>query len=352
MYKIFNFSTAPIGSLNFFLPPSLARGPAYQYMRTNFINQKVVLFTHQFSNFHIGGLNFYINDTTSETTYKTKLAITTQNNDAGFNFYDFIEFSKTHSKYSNDKFPDTNFLTWFIGFSEADGSWFLNKNRKLFVIRQKDPTPLYFIYNTLNLGHIALDSDGYYSYRVYKQNEVQFLLLIFKNNVFLNHIKIKWKAIIELNNSVVLPTFNDAWLSGFTQGDGGFNITITKRENTKLGYRIRLRYYLDQKFAKSELLYIKSLLNSGTVNKRSGEEMFRYTLDSTNKLSDIKKYFLIYKLVGQKALMFENWAKVLEYLIIKKHLSEEGFNHILKLKEENRNLVDSVAQTLLNHKIS
>jgi len=150
--------------------------------------------------------------------------------------------------------------------------------------------------------------------------------------------KLKWQSIIELNNSVVLPTLNDAWLSGFTQGDGGFNISITARENTKLGYKIRLRYYLDQKVAETERLLTTPLFKSDLIYKSSEEDMFRYTLDSTNKLSQNKNYFLIYNLIGQKALKFKKWAHVLELLVTKKHLLEEGFNSILKLKEEIRNL--------------
>ena len=123
-------------------------------------------------------------------------------------------------------------------------------------------------------------------------------------------------------------------MSGFTQGDGGFNIYIVKRENTRSGYRIRLRYYLDQKDSKSELLYIKSLLAGGVVNSRSGENMFRYTLDSSNKLSIIKNYMIKNILIAQKSIIFDKLAKALNLIETKNHLSKEGFDNILKLKEE------------------
>jgi len=130
------------------------------------------------------------------------------------------------------------------------------------------------------------------------------------------------------------PTLDDAWLSGFTQGDGGFKIYIVKRENTRSGYRIRLRYYLDQKDSKSELLYIKSLLAGGVVNSHSDENMFRYTIDSSNKLSIIKNYMIKNILIGQKSIIFDKWAKALNLIETKNHLSKEGFDNILKLKEE------------------
>jgi len=43
-----------------------------------------------------------------------------------------------------------------------------------------------------------------------------------------------------------------------TQGDGGFNINISRRDRTRTGYRVRLRYYLDQKEAESDFNYIAS----------------------------------------------------------------------------------------------
>ena len=77
-----------------------------------------------------------------------------------------------------------------------------------FVIRQKDPEPLN--HNNLKFGHIYLDADGYYSYRVYKQEYTKILLLVFKDNVYLNKNKIKWESIIESTQNSLLPTFNEA----------------------------------------------------------------------------------------------------------------------------------------------
>jgi hypothetical protein len=248
-------------------------------------------------------------------------------------FNNFYEGYKTLPSYTGE-IPSPKFLSWFIGFSEADGGWFLKDNSKLFVIRQKDPNPLHYIYQNLGFGHVSLDSDGYYSYRVYKQEYAKILTLLFKGNTYLSRNINKWKYIIgdsELNSFV--PTLNDNWLSGFTQGDGGFNINITKRENTKLGYRIRLRYYLDQKESETELLFIKSLLKGGVVNKRSGENMYRYTLDSNENLLKVAEY-MKNNLVGEKSRIFEKWAEALKVIETKNHLTKEGFEKIRKLKEE------------------
>ena len=111
----------------------------------------------------------------------------------------------------------------------------------------------------------------FYRYIVEDFKGVLLLALIFNGNLAIpNRINqlSKWIDCIngKLNNSkstifnlvstitlittVFLPTLTDAWLSGFTDAPGTFNINITKRDNTKTGYRIQLRYLLDQKYAK------------------------------------------------------------------------------------------------------
>lgn len=74
---------------------------------------------------------------------------------------------------------------------------------------------------------------------------------------------------------------------------GTFNINITKRDNTKTGYRIQLRYLLDQKYAKELRAFaplIKNLFNHGKVILRK-EDMYRYYCDTFVGLAPIITYF-------------------------------------------------------------
>jgi hypothetical protein len=58
-----------------------------------------------------------------------------------------ISFFKNYNGFqpSQIKDLDTNFLCWFIGFTEGDGSFCTNGKRNLFQIVQKDPKVLYYI---------------------------------------------------------------------------------------------------------------------------------------------------------------------------------------------------------------
>lgn len=62
------------------------------------------------------------------------------------------------------------------------------------------------------------------------------------------------------------PSLNDAWLSGFTDAEGTFNVNITKRENTVTGYRVQLRYILDKKNA-LDLIYLVIFLRYLVMGK-------------------------------------------------------------------------------------
>jgi hypothetical protein len=47
--------------------------------------------------------------------------------------------------------------------------------------------------------------------------------------------------------------------------------------------------------------------------------MFRYTLDSTNKLYKIRNYITQYNLIGQKSIIFNKWVNALKIIETKNH---------------------------------
>jgi hypothetical protein len=97
------------------------------------INQKI---TNSFTFRFFSQMNSGISETTRENIFNFDL------------YYHFI---------SSSSYPIVSFtfLTWFIGFSEADGGWYLKDNNKIFIIRQKDVEPLNYIYNNFKFGHIS-----------------------------------------------------------------------------------------------------------------------------------------------------------------------------------------------------
>ena len=200
------------------------------------------------------------------------------------------------------------------------------------MIRQKDPKVLYYIRNHLGFGHIYHDTDGYYSFRVYKQQHTGLLVKLLNGNIVLQRIKKRYRDLFTCERTVY-PSIQDAWLSGFTQGDGGFNINISRRDKTLTGYRVRLRYYLDQKEAEKDLSYIAShLIRSGRVRPRSGDKMYRYTMDTHSTIPLLRYYFQKFPLQGLKHILQVKWFKAYHLIQTKAHLTEYGLCRIRRIK--------------------
>lgn len=118
------------------------------------------------------------------------------------------------------------------------------------------------------------------------------LIYLFSGNLILS------KRLIQFNNWVTpfntihgmnLPlqsncinlTLNSAWLSGFTDAEGCFNVNIVPRSASVVGFRTTLRFILDQQFEQGILLLIATLLGTGHISCRaSTNEVYRLTVDS------------------------------------------------------------------------
>lgn len=231
-----------------------------------------------------------------------------------------------------------------IGFSEGDGSWGVSQNRPTFIIRQKYPEVLYYIKENLKFGEINLYSDGYYNYSVTNWEDSKKLALLFNGNLILNKTRIRFEAYYNLihNKFPDLPFFidkpailslNNGWISGFTQADGGFNIQIKKRKNVKLGYQIRLRFYLDQKGELEVLNLIKKVFNTGGITVRDGNnQLYRYSTYgyTPRTIGKVVTYFKNYPVMFQKNESFKTWIQV--YNILNEGpLTEEGLEKIKKI---------------------
>jgi hypothetical protein len=125
------------------------------------------------------------------------------------------------------------------------------------------------------------------------------------------------------------PNLSDAWLSGFTDAEGCFNVAIQPRVNTVTGFRISLRFLLDQKNAESTLLHVRDLFKFGQVKLR-GEtnEVYRYNNNSFKGLLPVRDYFLTFSLKTKKAESFKHWVEIFTMVLNKEHLVPEGLDKI------------------------
>ncbi len=140
-----------------------------------------------------------------------------------------------------------------------------------------------------------------------------------------NPIKIQLRK-SEFNN------VNPHWITGFVEADGGFHIGIIKSEAYKTGCQIRLDFNVVQHVRDKDLMAnLINYFNSGALYENTGHVTYRVT-----KLSDIQDkiipFFLKYPLQGYKLRDFNKFCSVAELMKNKAHLTVEGLDKIIEIR--------------------
>ena len=265
------------------------------------------------------------------------------------------------------KHIDKNFLEWFIGFSEGDGSFIVskykNKNgttanyeRHFFIIlrNQKEAQILYNIRTTLGFGTVKKYRNKQqsgkiswnYRYVVSDLDGIKRLINIFAGNLILDKTNKRFKVWVNAYNlrpttipislpdnpqshieKNVLGTRN-AWLSGFIDAEGCFNCqynilrirggiwdkNISSDWDKSLDpvYKIRLRFLLDQKDETSLFEALQSLFGAGRLDSRKEREnMYRYSLEISKTLGPARRRRHETEITSNTKLAFK---KLFDYL--------------------------------------
>jgi LAGLIDADG endonuclease len=276
------------------------------------------------------------------------------------NFYLFLTSYK-HFYFNNFK-ENESWLRWFVGFSEGDGAILENKGRLRFVLTQKDKNILYHIQNVLNFGKVK-EFENYSRFIVENNKDILLLYLLFNGNLALTYrinqlnrwIKFLPKLNIEENFGInniplvnkinFLPTLNDSWLSGFTDAEGCFSISISpyynKNKNIKEDkYYVKSRFILDQKDGDFILSDIALLLNSTTKPKKRNKtnNVIRLNISCNDYESQNSKiifdYFNRFLLKTTKVEGFKIWCNVTNMIQGNQPLSLVNIKIIRELRSQ------------------
>jgi len=279
----------------------------------------------------------------SETTRETS-----------FNFLPFRQYYKTLlGKPAQDL--SYEWLTWFIGFVEGDGAiqTYGNGTRVRFVLTQKESAILYYIQKKLEIGivkHFPQGTSGnkndFYRWIVDNPSHILLLAFLFNGNLQITHRIQQLSLWVQVLNHrfgastisflsfPVTVTLRDAWLSGFTDAEGCFNVSITCNARYKLGHVIRMRYLLDQK-DNGILLVIRNLFGFGKVTVRPETDgVYRYTATGFKLINHVISYFKLFPLKTKKARSFDKWLAIHDMVSNKLHLTEPGLAKVRRLKKE------------------
>ena len=253
-----------------------------------------------------------------------------------------FDFSAFYMKYNthlpNNQIPSENFLTWLVGFTEGEGSFIVNNRGDLaFVITQAtiDKQVLEFIQEILGFGKVIRQSAITSRYVTQNKKEIDIIVSLFNGNLVLpkrqetfylfvkgfNKWVTKGRILLEpvvINNRPILPTLNDAWFAGFTDGEGCFTCSIGEKRGFSFNFNISQKWEINL----TVLEHFSVLFKNGIVSRHSEENTYEFRLGGVNNCKDVFSYFDKYTLYTKKSLSYKLWKDIHNDLINKDHLDE------------------------------
>ena len=123
------------------------------------------------------------------------------------------------------------------------------------------------------------------------------------------------------------------WISGFVSAEGNFDVRIPST-NSKLGYRVQLRFRISQLSRDLKLMEkIVEYFGSGKIYKYGGKSAVSLTIvDFTDITNTIVPFFNKNPIIGIKLYDYLDWCKIHNLIINRSYLTVEGINSIRKIK--------------------
>lgn len=276
------------------------------------------------------------------------------------NKFDFSAFYGKYNAYlPNNKIPSEKFLTWLVGFTEGEGSFIVNNRGDLaFVITQAtvDKQILEFIQEILGFGKVIPQSTIISRYVTQNKKEIDILISIFNGNLVLpkrqekfdtfvkgfNKWVTKGRILLEpvvINNKPILPSLNDAWFAGFTDGEGCFTCSIGEKKGFSFNFNISQKWEINLKI----LEYLCVLFKGGIISSHSEENVYEFRLGGVNNCKNVFSYFDNYVLYTKKSLSYKLWRDIHNDLVNKNHLDgvkrREMIEKVKMINKSNKNKI-------------
>jgi len=137
------------------------------------------------------------------------------------------------------------------------------------------------------------------------------------------------RPVINSDNVILDPH----WISGFVSAEGNFDVRIPST-NSKLGYRVQLRFRITQHSRDLKLMEkIVEYFGSGKIYKYGGKSAVSLTIvDFTDITNIIVPFFNKNAIIGIKLYDYLDWCKIHSLMINRAHLTVEGINSIREIK--------------------
>ena len=186
--------------------------------------------------------------------------------------------------------------SWLMGLFEAEGC--ITRDKRI-IITQKDKKLLWRIRGMIGVGSVTGNNIV-----VSKKEYVRVLGEKIRDEGRLRKTEEKLgrlEGLISLEGDKKKKeiSLSDGWLSGFIEGNGGFNVEIRKDSRYRMGYRVRPRVYVVQKGEKEAMTRIAEVVG-GNVEKR--DVYYRVVLTSIEGAIRMREYLKRYPLKSLKRI--------------------------------------------------
>ena len=123
------------------------------------------------------------------------------------------------------------------------------------------------------------------------------------------------------------------YIAGFTDGEGSFNVSLKKRNDYEEGWKITASFNISQK-DRVILAWIKKILGCGTLRERKDGVVYYEVTNVSSLQEKIIPFFSTFHFISsRKKTNFSIFKQIVKMMFQKEHLSAEGFEKILQLRE-------------------
>lgn len=132
---------------------------------------------------------------------------------------------------------------------------------------------------------------------------------------------------------------NPYYVTGFTEGEGSFYVSVSPRKLEQVEWEIRPTFSLSQNKENRGVLYqVKDFFGCGSVRPSRKDDTYRFEVRSLKEMNEkILPHFRKFPLVSPgKRRDFETLCKVVEAMLQKRHLKKEGLEEILQILLKSR----------------
>jgi hypothetical protein len=155
----------------------------------------------------------------------------------------------------------------------------------------------------------------------------------------------------QINKLFFSTQLNPYFVTGFCDAESSFQVLVTKKKNSRLGWTVRLFFtigLLSRDLAL--LLRIKEFFGCGYIVKNDKKNVVSFRITSLEDITNILiPHFSRYPLLTQKAADFKLFLQVTELMKNKGHFTTEGLQEIINIKcSMNLGLSDELTLNFFN----